>query len=329
MRMKYAMVSIVDEKRLTMFRQSTEEVRTRLTRMVTALEEMMSNKADEVHLMMRRDYTAVLGGPAIPKGGIMPKWQRDLRSDVMAIIEGSERQFKRVAGFEDESQEERDGDGKGEGFEDDTSKNELNLHDDDDEPMFRGGGVESDDGTVSDHAMNGDTKDIKTRDSPRPQVRAPMSLSAETAQAPPQSAQSAQLQNADNNDADKAEIFKLETRDDRPVAPRPTGPFTAQENANESFHPNVYDDDDNNDEEDNISVDSCGMPKGDSSERGKVAEEWEEEEGWDQYGGGSLDRVMIWGSMTTTTIGRVRMRVGLRRWRTRRMTRVRLGVEGR
>jgi len=307
MRMKHAMVSIVDEARLAMFRQSTDEVRSRLARMMTALEEMMSNKADEVHLMMRRDYTAVLGGSEIPRGESMPKWQRDMRRDVMALIDGSERRFKIVSGVEDEGGEESDGGVKREGAGNDGGKNKLLLQDDDDEPMFRGGGSESDDGIVSNHALKGETKDIKTRDSPRLQERAPSSLSPEPAQVPPQPAQH-QDEDA-NGDAGKLDTIKS---DDHAIATRPADPFPVEENRHESFHPKPYDtaDDDEDDEDtdddgisfdscgapkgcrsergvsaDRISFDSCGAPKGCRSERGGSVEGWEEENEWERDGG--------------------------------------------
>lgn len=287
MRMKHAMVSIVDEKRLTMFRQSTDEVRTRLARMVTALEELMQNKADEVHLMMRRDYTAVLGGPEIPKGGIMPKWQRDMRRDVRAIIKESGRLFKRVVGVEDESEEGGDGEEEGKWqSQDDDVKSELNLHDDDDEPLFRGGGVESDDGTVDEHAMNGDVKDIKMRDSPQPQ---------------------AAQQRDPTNIAGVADTVKPETTDAHTNPAKATIPFKTEYYGNESFHPSAYDDDEDDDDEDNISVDSCGMPKGVySDEEGDEAPvEWgpgygtydmeeggdEDEDDWSSSGMSGLEEV--------------------------------------
>ena len=100
MRMKAAMTSHVDRVRLTMFHESTSEVRNRLSQMIRQVEEDMSNKADEVFVAMRRDYRAVLGGDSRSQGEMMPKWQRMMQRDVKLVMDGAEKIFEEVAGVE-------------------------------------------------------------------------------------------------------------------------------------------------------------------------------------------------------------------------------------
>ncbi|KAI9881074.1 MAG: hypothetical protein M1830_008232 [Pleopsidium flavum] len=169
MRMKNAMTSIVDQKRITMFRQSTQDVRTRLTKMMTAMEETMKNKADEVFMMMHRDYLAVLGGPDLPKGELMPKWQRMMREEVMKIVDASERIFKRIAGIDDSDEEEVDVGGLREESGDQVVKHEPDkeTYEEDDEPLFRFGTPASDNGMTSDHPgqVQGDDGKMQEPDS--------------------------------------------------------------------------------------------------------------------------------------------------------------------
>ena len=104
--MKAHMNGHVEEERHTMFEQSTEEVKERLTALVRSVEEAMLNKADEVFMQIRRDYLAVLGGTEAPTGEFMPKWQRTMRQEVMEVIGGCEKAFKKVVGIEDEEDHE-------------------------------------------------------------------------------------------------------------------------------------------------------------------------------------------------------------------------------
>lgn len=101
----------VEQKRQTMFKDSTKEVQQRLKTMLRQVEEIMANKADEVFVAMSRDYKSVLGGGDVPQGELMPKWQRIMRKAVKKTISRAEKIFKKVAGFEvsdDESEAEED-----------------------------------------------------------------------------------------------------------------------------------------------------------------------------------------------------------------------------
>lgn len=166
MRMKHAMTSIVDQERIVMFRRSTQEVRTRLSSMITAMEETMNNKIDEVFMMMRRDYLTVLGGPDLPKGEIMPKWGRLMRTEVMNIIDSSERTFKRIAGIDDGHEEELNVGGLRKISGDEAGKDEpgKETYEEDDEPLFRAVTSASDDGRYSDHPYQAGTDDANMQE---------------------------------------------------------------------------------------------------------------------------------------------------------------------
>jgi hypothetical protein len=90
MRMKAHMTSHVDEHRKTMFHESTEEVKKHLKQMCGLVEEQMMNKADEVFVLMRRDYMTVVTGAHIPQGEVMPKWERTMKAEIAKVIQEKE-----------------------------------------------------------------------------------------------------------------------------------------------------------------------------------------------------------------------------------------------
>lgn len=109
--MKAAMNSHVAQERHTMFQSSAENVQTRLSVMLKELGVYMNDKADEVYIAMRRDYSSVLGGGEVPQNDeILPKTQRLVRKEMMRIVDSVEKVFKRIAGWEvkDEDEEEED-----------------------------------------------------------------------------------------------------------------------------------------------------------------------------------------------------------------------------
>ena len=91
------MTGHVAAERMTMFQQSTDEVRSRLSQAIRSVEESMLNRADEVFVAMSRDYRSVLGGRDVSQGDIMPKWQRIMQKDVTSLIESAETIFKKAA----------------------------------------------------------------------------------------------------------------------------------------------------------------------------------------------------------------------------------------
>lgn len=97
--MKAAMNYHVDQQRSTMFQNSADEIKDKLKSMIRNQEEIMSNRADEIFVLMRRDYCSVLGGGDTHGEGL-PKAQRLIRSEVNSILEGVENMFKEVIGEE-------------------------------------------------------------------------------------------------------------------------------------------------------------------------------------------------------------------------------------
>jgi len=96
MRMKAHMSTHVDGSRHTMFKECTEEVKNRLTKMCRQVEESMSNKADEVLELMRRDYITAITGAQLPAGQEMPKAQRNMMAAVARIIDEREAECARL-----------------------------------------------------------------------------------------------------------------------------------------------------------------------------------------------------------------------------------------
>src|SRR5579859_7924188 len=105
--MKSHMGNYVDEHRNTMFAESCDEVKQRLIAMCKQVEEFMSAKADEIFLAMQRDYMEVISGTALPKGQMMPKWERNMRAAVAkAIEEQAARGSEVISKSDDEPKEE-------------------------------------------------------------------------------------------------------------------------------------------------------------------------------------------------------------------------------
>lgn len=96
-RMKSTMNGHVSNERHTMFQRSVDEVRRSLTRMAKDVENTMNDKADEVFILIRRDYRSVLGGGDVPHGQLLPKAQRLLRKEILGIIGKVENLFSKIA----------------------------------------------------------------------------------------------------------------------------------------------------------------------------------------------------------------------------------------
>lgn len=88
--MKHHMSDHVDSHKGEMFRESCDEVRTRLNRMVREVEEAMANKTDEVFICMSRDYTEIISGKK-SSGEVMPKAERQMRAEVARRIQEREQ----------------------------------------------------------------------------------------------------------------------------------------------------------------------------------------------------------------------------------------------
>lgn len=105
----------VDEHRNTMFTESCDGVKQRLIAMCKQVEDFMSAKADEIFLAMQRDYMEVISGTALPKGQMMPKWERNMRAAVAkAIEEQGARESEAVPKSDEQPKEEADAPAKNE-----------------------------------------------------------------------------------------------------------------------------------------------------------------------------------------------------------------------
>lgn len=90
MRMKDHLHAQIDQKHNFIFKESCDEVKRSLDKMCRRVEESMNNKADEVYLLMRRDYLQVLNGAQVG-GKIMSKWERHMRLQVARALETYEK----------------------------------------------------------------------------------------------------------------------------------------------------------------------------------------------------------------------------------------------
>lgn len=48
------------------------------------------NKADEVFVLMRRDYMTVITGQHMPLGHVIPKWERSMKAEIAKLIQERE-----------------------------------------------------------------------------------------------------------------------------------------------------------------------------------------------------------------------------------------------
>ncbi|KAK0126069.1 hypothetical protein ONS95_007689 [Cadophora gregata] len=84
-RMKAYMSQHVDNVRGSMFTESCEEVKGLLLKMCKQVSAQMSEHTDGVFIRIERDYLEVISGTQLP-GQAMPKWERQMRSEVARVI---------------------------------------------------------------------------------------------------------------------------------------------------------------------------------------------------------------------------------------------------
>ncbi|KAH7412113.1 hypothetical protein DE146DRAFT_709700 [Phaeosphaeria sp. MPI-PUGE-AT-0046c] len=99
-RMKEHMLRYVDAYRHSMFNDATLTVQRNLDSMCKTLEELMEEKADEIFIGMKRDYQRVLGGGLhmhLDEAAVLPKAERDLRSEVMEALKTIDTRFEPIA----------------------------------------------------------------------------------------------------------------------------------------------------------------------------------------------------------------------------------------
>lgn len=83
-----------------MFKDSADNVRSRLKEMLKHAESLLGDKTDDVFVQIKRDYRSIIGnGDMDQEGQILPREQRLARKEVMRVIEGVEKAFVKVAGL--------------------------------------------------------------------------------------------------------------------------------------------------------------------------------------------------------------------------------------
>lgn len=165
--MKAAMHSHVAVERDTMFQRSADKVKSQLQTMVKDIEGLMGDKAHEVFMYMKRDYRAVLGGgDASQEGQMLPREQRLVRREIIAVIDGIEKIFRKVAGLPTGDDEEEDDDGQGDsraGKDDEDSAPDSYDDEDDERAVKEEGGAMNTEREATPSAQLADEDD-----SPRP-----------------------------------------------------------------------------------------------------------------------------------------------------------------
>ncbi|KAF2455772.1 hypothetical protein BDY21DRAFT_288795 [Lineolata rhizophorae] len=109
-RMKSEMESHVDNQRHSMFMKATDAVKDRLDDMWRIAEQHMSKGAEEVFMLMQRDYLNVLGGVNPQDSAMLSKTERDFRRHVSNQIEGADKLFRDIVGGEPTPEPEQEAD---------------------------------------------------------------------------------------------------------------------------------------------------------------------------------------------------------------------------
>ncbi|KAF2503115.1 hypothetical protein BU16DRAFT_29835 [Lophium mytilinum] len=129
-RMKGIMAGHVEQEKNSMFRDATDTVKERLSKMVETVDESMRERGDAIFENMRRDYMAILGGVHIRPGEVMPRAERMLRKNVLDFLLSADDHFKAVLDGEvDEIVEEA----KDEPAEEDKESDFEEMQDDDED----------------------------------------------------------------------------------------------------------------------------------------------------------------------------------------------------
>lgn len=85
-RMAKIIKTTIEQEKNTMFSESAEEVSNRLGRMCDSVEDAMTEKAEEVSSLIRRDYLTAITGSHMPQGQEIPQWRFHIMVDVLRIL---------------------------------------------------------------------------------------------------------------------------------------------------------------------------------------------------------------------------------------------------
>lgn len=152
-RMKQHMSDYVERCRHTMFSDATLTVKRNLDSMCKALEDVMDERADEIYIKMKGDYTRVLGGGQVQfdQTAVLSKAERALRAEVMEVLKTINVEFEPIARGEVE-QGATDADGAG------ANMDEQIMVDEEDEGAFESA-RESAGGNNNDDSVMGGMED--------------------------------------------------------------------------------------------------------------------------------------------------------------------------
>ncbi|KAH3977063.1 hypothetical protein HBI56_016220 [Parastagonospora nodorum] len=110
-RMKQHMSDYVERCRHHMFSDATLTVKRNLDSMCKALEDVMEERADEIYIKMKGDYTRVLGGGQVhfDQTAVLFNAERALRAEVMEVLKTVDAEFEPIARGEVEQEAGADG----------------------------------------------------------------------------------------------------------------------------------------------------------------------------------------------------------------------------
>lgn len=100
--MKAMMSQHVERVRHQMFNDSTNAVKKSLKKLIKDIEDFLLGKADEVFMSVKRDYESVVLGRK-SSSHQLSRGQRQIRTEVTNLVEGTEMDFKKVVGVEPET----------------------------------------------------------------------------------------------------------------------------------------------------------------------------------------------------------------------------------
>lgn len=130
-RMRDYMEDHVSKRQSTMFHSSSEAVRKALLKLFNGVKEAMLDKADEVYVLMQRDYLTLVG---VERGTVrMSREERATRREVDDVIAGADTHFSRVleADLEDLKARQQQGDAEADAVDEVIAENEMEVDDTD------------------------------------------------------------------------------------------------------------------------------------------------------------------------------------------------------
>jgi hypothetical protein len=126
-RMKAHMTGLVDRARHTMFTASTKAVESHLNQMCKAIDEQMSNGADEIVARMRADYMHVLGGVKVSTE-TTSKEEKRMKAEIKVALNEVDAKFETIVKGEPDEELE-DNEMEGDAMKDDEMEGDATKDD--------------------------------------------------------------------------------------------------------------------------------------------------------------------------------------------------------